>query len=400
MYKFYQEQPENNLAYHPMRDENREKDEKKDTGNDFTNPEVNHFNFGNHESPMGQGQNKQQDFTVPINPANNRVRTIPTQPTTAAKPTPSTAKLPTAPHTQPQKNNMFQGGIASSNKKPKDWKERLKDAFEMIRAIPAMTTGAYTPDNFFPNKFMPFIFSGFRNYRSMRDIDKWEEENKKRSDVHRERVEGMKDNSFTSLIARAYEKTMDAKIARELAFPLKSPVHAAAAIDIGLGTNDNYNNLSSASNRFAKEIDDYFGGEDGKDKKKGYISTLRNSMRHTIWQATLASQYNPQVAYSAGMAHETRPYADTDKRVFDNESDADMVVDLLNNAIGRRIGAKNRHLSRQQIALLALKELRDSGLYQYEHFNDGLWRVMKVRISNDVYNEMYNTFINLDNDGL
>ena len=77
-----------------------------------------------------------------------------------------------------------------------------------------------------------------------------------------------------------------------------------------------------------------------------------------------------------------------------------MTVDLLNNVIGRRIGAKNRHLSRKQIALLALKELKDSGLYQYELCNDGLWRIMKVRISDDVYNEMYNTFINLDNDGL
>ena len=122
-------------------------------------------------------------------------------------------------------------------------------------------------------------------------------------------------------------------------------------------------------------------------------------MRHTIWQAVLASQYNPQVAYSAGMAHETRPYADTDKRVFENESEADMTVDLLNNVIGRRIGANNRNLSRKQIALLALKELRENGLYQYERFNDGLWRVMKVRISDDVYNDMYNTFINMDNDG-
>ena len=378
MYKFYQEQPENNLAYHPIRDENREKDEKKETGNDFTNPKADYFSFGNQESPMGQGQNKRQNFAAHMLPANNRIGTIPAQ---------------------PQKSNALPGSIATGNEKPKNWKEKLKDAFEMIRAIPAMTTGAYTPD-FFPNRFMPQSVSGFMNYMSMRDIDKWEEENKKRNSAKRERVERMKGNPFTSPIARGYEKTMDAKIARELAFPFRSPVHTAAAVDIGLGTNDNYNNLSSASERFANEIDNYFYRRDKKNGEKRYLSTLRNSMRHTIWQATLASQHNPQVAYSAGMAHETRPYADTDKRVFDNESDADMTVDLLNNVIGRRIGAKNRHLSRKQIALLALKELKDSGLYQYELCNDGLWRIMKVRISDDVYNEMYNTFINLDNDGL
>ena len=328
---------------------------------------------------MGQGQNKRQNFAGHMLPANNRIGTIPTQ---------------------PQKSNALPGSIAIGNEKPKNWKEKLKDAFEMIRAIPAITTGAYTPENFFPNRFMPQSVSGFMNYMSMRDIDKWEEENKKRNSAKRERVERMKGSPFTSPIVRAYEKTMDAKIARELAFPFRSPAHSAAAVDIGFGTNKKYNNLSSASERFANEIDNYFYRGDKKNGEKRYLSTLRNSMRHTIWQATLASQYNPQVAYSAGMAHETRPYADTDKRVFDNESDADMVVDLLNNAIGRRIGAKNRHLSRKQIALLALKELWENGLYQYELCNDGLWRIMKVRISDDVYNEMYNTFMNLDNDGL
>lgn len=378
MYKFYQEQPENNWVYHPMRDENREDNEKKDSNNSFAEPETDYFSFGNQESPMGQGQNKRQNFAAHMLPANNRIGTI---------------------QAQPQKSNALPGSIATGNEKLKGWKNRLKGALDVIKDVTDIASGAYTPEYFFPNRFMPQGVSGFMNYMSMRDIDKWEEENKKRNSAKRERVERMKGNPFTSPIARGYEKTMDAKIARELAFPFRSPAHSAAAVDMGLGTNDNYNNLSSASDRFAKNIDKYFNGRYEKNGEKRYLSTLRNSMRHTIWQATLASQHNPQVAYSAGMAHETRPYADTDKRVFDNESDADMVVDLLNNAIGRRIGANNRHLSRKQIALLALKELWENGLYQYEHFNDGLWRVMKVRISNDVYNEMYNTFMNLDNDG-
>ena len=379
MYKFYQEQPENNWVYHPMRDENREDNEKKDSNNSFAEPKADYFSFGNQESPMGQGQNKRQNFAAHMLPANNRIGTIPAQ---------------------PQKSNALPGSIATGNEKLKDWKNKLKGALDVIKDVADIASGAYTPEYFFPNRFMPQGVSGFMNYMSMRDIDKWEEENKKRNSAKRERIERMKGNPFTSPIARGYEKTMDAKIARELAFPFRSPVHTAAAVDIGFGTNKKYKNLSSASDRFANKIDKYFDRGDKKDGEKHYLSTLRNSMRHTIWQATLASQHNPQVAYSAGMAHETRPYADTDKRVFDNESDADMVVDLLNNAIGRRIGAKNRHLSRKQIALLALKELKDSGLYQYELCNDGLWRIMKVRISDDVYNEMYNTFINLDNEGL
>ena len=56
--------------------------------------------------------------------------------------------------------------------------------------------------------------------------------------------------------------------------------------------------------------------EDGKNGEIRYLGKLRNALRHTIWQTTLVSLYNQQVAYSAGMAHETRPYADIDKRVL------------------------------------------------------------------------------------
>ena len=291
------------------------------------------------------------------------------------------------------------GGMSPGNEKRNGLPKWVGGAINIIKDAASISSGAYTPDGFLPSRSLPGQVAGFFNYMSMRDIDEWEARNKEKNSAKRERVERMKNNPLTRPFALGYERTMDVKESRELAFPFRSPVHAVAATDIGLGTNDAYNNLSSASDRFAKKIDNYFVREDEENREKHYLSTLRNSMRHTIWQATLASQYNPQIAYSAGMAHETRPYADTDKRVFDNESEADMTVDLLNNVIGRRIGANNRHLSRKQIALLALKELRENGLYQYEYCSDGLWRVMKVRISDDVYNDMYNTFMNLNNDG-
>ena len=122
-------------------------------------------------------------------------------------------------------------------------------------------------------------------------------------------------------------------------------------------------------------------------------------MRHTIWQAVLASQYNPQVAYDAAMSHETRPYTNIDRRSFANEADADMVTDLLNNEIGRRIGTNNKRLGRKGIALIALREFWQNGLFTYEKGSDGMWHVVKRRISDDVYNAMYNKFIGLDDNG-
>ena len=376
MYKFYQEQPENSWACHPIRGR-KDDDEKKNPGSNSTEHEWDAFGLGTQEDVMQQGQNKKPEFAGSISPVNK-----------AQVQTPS----------QSQKNSVMPGGMSPGNEKRNGLPKWVGGAINTIKDAASVATGGYTPEDF-RSTILPGNVSGLFNYFSMRDIDKWEAANKKRNDMKRKRIEWMKNYALTKQLATAYEKGMDVKEMREIAFPFKSPVHAAAAADIGLGTNDNYNNLSSASDRFAKKIDKYFSEGDGKDEKNSYLSTLRNSMRHTIWQATLASQYNPQVAYSAGMAHETRPYADTDKRVFDNESEADMVVDLLNNVIGRRIGANNRHLSRKQIALLALKELRENGLYQYEYCSDGLWRVMKVRISDDVYNDMYNTFMNLNNDG-
>lgn len=43
-------------------------------------------------------------------------------------------------------------------------------------------------------------------------------------------------------------------------------------------------------------------------------------------------------AKDAGDAHETRPYIDTNQRLFEDLNETDMVVDLLNNKIGRGIG--------------------------------------------------------------
>ena len=119
MYKFYQEQPENNWVYHPMRDENREDNEKKDSNNSFAEPKADYFSFGNQESPMGQGQNKRQNFAAHMLPANNRIGTI---------------------QAQPQKSNALPGSIATGNEKLKDWKNKLKGALDVIKDIISKTT--------------------------------------------------------------------------------------------------------------------------------------------------------------------------------------------------------------------------------------------------------------------
>ena len=97
--------------------------------------------------------------------------------------------------------------------------------------------------------------------------------------AHERRVNSMKRNSLTSPFAKAYEKLMDYKILRELAFPLKSPVHMAAAINIGPRINDS-NNLSSVSNRYAGEVDEYF--RNASKNYKNISKILRKLQRRLV----------------------------------------------------------------------------------------------------------------------
>ena len=310
-------------------------------------------------------------------------------------------------YSQKQKYSGIYGNtVAQPVKKQSGRKKNPNGVIDNISEYASILLGGYTPErpvvlhksSYMPDIIAPPEVAGWMNYNSMRDIDKWEKEKRRMNKAHERRVNSMKRNSLTSPFAKAYEKLMDYKILRELAFPFKSPVHMAAAIDIGPGINDS-NNLSSVSNRFAGKIKEHFDASSEEYKKKHYISEPENAMRHTIWQAVLASQYNPQVAYDAAMSHETRPYTNIDRRSFANEADADMVTDLLNNEIGRRIGTNNKRLDRKGIALIALREYWQNGLFTYEKGNDGMWHVVKRRISDDVYNAMYNKYIGLDNNG-
>ena len=157
--------------------------------------------------------------------------------------------------------------MSRGNEKRNGLPKWVGGAINIIKDAASISSGAYTPDGFLPSRSLPGQVAGFFNYMSMRDIDEWEARNKEKNSAKRERVERMKNNPLTRPLALGYERTMDVKESRELAFPFRSPVHAVAATDIGLGTNDAYNNLSSASDRFAKKIDDYFDrGYEEKEK--------------------------------------------------------------------------------------------------------------------------------------
>ena len=241
------------------------------------------------------------------------------------------------------------------------------------------------------NKKEPIYYTG---KISLKNVDNWEREHDRRNKIKRGALDIIKEYGITRPIARAYEKIMDEKLLRELAFPFKSINHARAALDIGKGIKDGSNNLSSTAERFALEYDKLY-----KKDKSGKIEEGRNAIRHTLWQGALSSKYGPKIARDAGDSHETRPYADVGVRDFDNKEDADMVTDLLNNKIGRRLGLMYPGCSRRDLALHIIEEYWRSGLYSYEQGRDGRWYVRKRTITDDVFNALYDRYKNLNNYG-
>ena len=76
-----------------------------------------------------------------------------------------------------------------------------------------------------------------------------------------------------------------------------------------------------------------------------------------------------------------------------------MVTDLLNNKIGRRIGAMYPGSSRKELALRVLEEYWRNGLYSYEQGRDGRWYVQKKRIPDNVFYDLYNKYKKLNKFG-
>ena len=229
-----------------------------------------------------------------------------------------------------------------------------------------------------------------RDNVNINNIAEWEERHDKRNNMFRGALDIIEHYRLTRPVKRAYESVMDFKELREAAFAFKSPTHAKAALDLLPYSNKlPYSNISSDAQMFANEYNDLFTNKDKAYKDFYKIDQGENAIRHTIWQAAITSKYGAQVARDAGDAHETRPYFDVHKRVYDNENDADMATDLLNNKIGRMIGVKYKNRSTKEIALKVLEEFYRNGLYTYKRGGDGRWYVENVRLPEKFFYDLY-----------
>ncbi|MDR1793099.1 MAG: RHS repeat-associated core domain-containing protein [Bacteroidales bacterium] len=138
-------------------------------------------------------------------------------------------------------------------------------------------------------------------------------------------------------------------------------------------------NYNIAATNFQVNIGKAIGESANKD------GSPQNAIRHTLWQAMMASNLGAKHATRVGAAHEDNNAVDITQRTFSSLLEADKVVDLLNNQIGREIGKKNKGATNKELAGEVMKEYRDNGLWTASENKNGTVSIQKSRITKDQY---------------
>ena len=105
------------------------------------------------------------------------------------------------------------------------------------------------------------------------------------------------------------------------------------------------------------------------------------------------------IAKEIGDAHEKDPHVNLSQRVFDDISDADQVVDLLNNIIGRNIGCKYPNEDMKTLAHITLMQFKKEGFFTASKREDGLWFVSRTKITQDQFDTMFEYISMMDSTG-
>jgi RHS repeat-associated protein len=128
-----------------------------------------------------------------------------------------------------------------------------------------------------------------------------------------------------------------------------------------------------------------------------------NAYRHALWQAMLTNKFDAKQATRIGNAHENNLPTNMNQRIFNGEgaSDAaDQMADLLNNVIGREIGAKNKGASNRNLSEAVLNEYKQNGLWTVSGDDKTGYKVQKTRLSQEEYAKALKVLRTKGEDGL
>ena len=160
--------------------------------------------------------------------------------------------------------------------------------------------------------------------------------------------------------------------ADEIKYGLKHPF---IANDLRVIQGKGCTNIGTNAVRFACAV----GPED--DNTTGGIV---NAIRHTLWASSITVKYGETTAKEATDSHEDNP--NLVGLMFDDKLEADSRADILNNAIGIKIGLKEgSKLDMKLLTKRVLDYYSSEGLYQTFETKDGKWEVKKIKLSWELY---------------
>lgn len=174
--------------------------------------------------------------------------------------------------------------------------------------------------------------------------------------------------------------------------------HPIAAQAIGMES-DESTNITSNAIRFARRT-----GLDNRANGDGR-GTQVNAVRHTLWQATIASRFNTETAEEVGNAYEIDPILKEGQLDYNSRYDSDEAVDLRNNRIGRSIGSERPQSDMKALALAVLAHFHQEGLWMAnpvkENGENGktVWRISQTKLSDAEYEAAVNNLGPLNHNG-
>ena len=176
--------------------------------------------------------------------------------------------------------------------------------------------------------------------------------------------------------ARIMESSKGHVSTRQMGYAMQHPINAARVGEYKSGSN----NITTIATNFQVNVSNAAGLGTGNDGDKG------NAFRHVLWQGIITNEMGASHAERIGNAHETHTNVDLSQREFTSMDNADRVVDLLNNAIGREIGKQNKGASNQTMAKEVAKEFHENGLWTASKDKNGNISIQKTKITKEQYN--------------
>lgn len=182
---------------------------------------------------------------------------------------------------------------------------------------------------------------------------------------------------------------------KEISFAMRHPIIAFQVGQVVQGKGKT--NISTNCTRFANDFDFMENDE--------HEGSEVNAFRHALWVAILTNKWGEGIANEISNSHESNSHSldnisDPYSYQFTSLSEADEVVDLLNNRIGVQVGQSLPEGSSQKDVVRAILDYyHEYGLNIVVRDENGYYTIEQQPLSDERYYENLNTLEQLDSNG-